>query len=66
MNVVDFMANELRTRLPPATLEVLSVAACVGDVFTLHELTLVCDKVISRLVLQLLTFLFVNSHGNAS
>lgn len=45
MNVVDFMANELRTRLPPATLEVLSMAACIGDIFTLRELMLVSDKV---------------------
>lgn len=39
------MANELRTRLPTATLEVLSLAACIGDIFSLWELTLVCQQV---------------------
>lgn len=45
MNVVEFMANELRTRLPPRTLEVLSLAACIDNIFSLRDLTLVCQEV---------------------
>ncbi|GAQ90902.1 hypothetical protein KFL_007000010 [Klebsormidium nitens] len=52
-NVVDFMSNELCTRLPPNTRSVLSLAACLGDGFSLTALTLITHEPAKELVHKL-------------
>ncbi|HEX8441016.1 trifunctional serine/threonine-protein kinase/ATP-binding protein/sensor histidine kinase [Archangium sp.] len=42
-NVVDFMAGKLR-QLPPDTQHLLRLAACVGNVFPLHMLSLLAQN----------------------
>ncbi|MDJ0573090.1 MAG: AAA family ATPase, partial [Pleurocapsa sp. MO_192.B19] len=42
-DVVEFMVKRLR-KLPPATQEVLKLAACIGNRFDLVTLTVVCEQ----------------------
>ncbi|MEA5477123.1 AAA family ATPase [Pseudanabaena galeata UHCC 0370] len=42
-NVVDFMAHQLQ-KLPPATQEVLKLAACIGAEFDLQTLAIIAER----------------------
>src|SRR5688572_9326299 len=51
-NVVDLMASQI-TRLPSATQEILKLAACLGNSFTLEDLALIADKAPNHITEQL-------------
>lgn len=51
-NVVDLMLGRLK-KLPEATQQVLSLAACIGAKFDLETLQIVCEQSVSSIVQQL-------------
>ena len=51
-DVVEFMAGQLQ-KLPPATQEVLKLAACIGNQFDLATLAVVCERALPEVAADL-------------